>query len=264
RIPGARSGSTLDTIGSDLNKAYQKGRDKILDKAAAKVADPDDGKKPNLRVARDVLWNGAITDDEVCAEYFGGILAASRTDDGTDDGAMHYLDVIKSLSSKQLHLHYCIYFAIQRQLREAGNPLNVGQQAELGAVHVFLALRELQSIGLKPENDLTVLHRVGLLAEFQTNSVSLEGEKILPYSSCVATTFGCMLYAVAFNKFESWRGFATSDYGTLANVRNAKLQAPTLDGLIATAGLKPATNNVSAEPIPASEGPPNQPSPETT
>jgi hypothetical protein len=60
-------------------------------------------------VARDVLWNGALTNDEVCAEYFGGILASSRSEDGSDDGVIYYVDVIKSLSSKQLKLHYVIY-----------------------------------------------------------------------------------------------------------------------------------------------------------
>jgi len=50
----------------------------------------EDGKAANLRVTRDVIWNGAVTDDEVCAEYFGGILAASRTEDGKDDSAIQF------------------------------------------------------------------------------------------------------------------------------------------------------------------------------
>ncbi len=60
-------GKTLAEMGDDLNKMYKSNRDKLLAKAAKKVADPNDGAKPNLRVARDVIWNGAVTDDEVCA-----------------------------------------------------------------------------------------------------------------------------------------------------------------------------------------------------
>ena len=93
-------GKTLAEMGDDLNKIYKANRDKLLSKAAAKVVDPNDGAKPNLRVARDVIWNGAVTDDEVCAEYFGGILAASRSDDGKDDSALIFVDCIKALSSK--------------------------------------------------------------------------------------------------------------------------------------------------------------------
>ena len=55
-----------------------------------------------------MIWNGAVTDDEVCAEYFGGILAASRTEDGKDDSAIQFVDCIKAMSAKQLHLHYAI------------------------------------------------------------------------------------------------------------------------------------------------------------
>ena len=58
-------GKTLAEMGDDINKVYKANRDKLLAKAASKVTNPDDGAKPNLRVARDVIWNGAVSDDEV-------------------------------------------------------------------------------------------------------------------------------------------------------------------------------------------------------
>ena len=119
-------GKTLAEMGDDLNNVYKSNRDKLLAKAASKVDDPNDGAKPNLRVARDVIWNGAVTDDEVCAEYFGGLLAASRSEDGKDDSALIYVDCIKALSSKQLHLHFVIYDSLQSLLLKAGKNLNPG------------------------------------------------------------------------------------------------------------------------------------------
>jgi len=101
-------GTALATIGEDINKMYVKGRDKIVDVATKKIDNPDDGKKVNLRAARDVLWNGAITEDEVCVEYFGGMLAAARSEDGKDDGVVHYVNTIKAMSARQLELHYVI------------------------------------------------------------------------------------------------------------------------------------------------------------
>lgn len=78
-------GPTFDTIGDDLQKLYAAGRDRIIGRAAAKVDDLDDGRRANLRVARDVLWNGAFSESEVCVEYYAGLLAASRSVDGLDD-----------------------------------------------------------------------------------------------------------------------------------------------------------------------------------
>lgn len=63
-------GPTLDEIGTDLQKLYSIGRDKILSVAVRK-SNVNDGKKANLRVARDVFWNGSFTDEAICAEYFG-------------------------------------------------------------------------------------------------------------------------------------------------------------------------------------------------
>ena len=51
----------------------------------------DDGKQANLGVSRDVLWNGAFSTESICAEYFGGILASSRSEDGKDDSAIPFV-----------------------------------------------------------------------------------------------------------------------------------------------------------------------------
>lgn len=92
-------GKTADAISTDLASLYTSGRDKIAQVAIRKVKNPDDGKIANIRVARDVFWNGSYSDESICAEYFGGILAASRSSDGKDDTGVFYVDIIKSLSS---------------------------------------------------------------------------------------------------------------------------------------------------------------------
>src|SRR3989339_1252855 len=125
-------GKTLDVISADIANLYQKGRDKIIEKVTSKIANIDDGKTANLRVARDVFWNGSFSDEAICAEYFGGILASSRSDDGADDTGVYYVDLIKSLSSRQLKLHYIIYICFNRTLvsdpSKAG--VNPGQDTE--------------------------------------------------------------------------------------------------------------------------------------
>ena len=130
-------GSALASMGDDINKLYAKGRDKIVEMAIKKVGNPDDGKKVNLRSARDVLWNGAIADDEVCTEYFGGMLAAARSEDGKDDAVVNYVDTIKAMSARQLELHYVIYKAWQSLLISAPTAINVGQGSEVQKHHIF-------------------------------------------------------------------------------------------------------------------------------
>jgi hypothetical protein len=118
-------GPVLTEIGEDLKNVYSKGRDNLTSAAYRKIPNPEDGKQANLRVARDVLWHGGFTEDEVCAEYFGGILASSRSTDGKEDECIQFVDVCKSLSARQLHWHYLCYSALNEILRSAGKKVNI-------------------------------------------------------------------------------------------------------------------------------------------
>src|SRR3989344_8462949 len=102
-------GPTLDMVGEDFQKLYEKGRDLIIEKAKGKIENIDDGHRANLRIAREVFWSGSFSEEAICAEYFGGILASSRSKDGKDDDNLYFVNVIKNLSSTELHLHYIIY-----------------------------------------------------------------------------------------------------------------------------------------------------------
>ena len=243
-------GKTLAEMGDDLNKMYKANRDKLLSKAVKKVADPNDGAKPNLRVARDVIWNGAVTDDEVCAEYFGGLLAASRSEDGRDDSALIYVDCIKALSSKQLHLHFVIYSSLHKLLVEAGSPIKPGMQNELSRNKVWFATNELMRLGLNPVIDMNVLHRQGLVSGYALNQ-HVVGTKALPYSQASPTTFGVLLYAAALNYLNAWHQFGSASFAPIAaEIPLPTLVAPNLDALCKLAGL--------GDPPPPSQ-PPTQP-----
>lgn len=243
-------GKTLAEMGDDLNKVYKSNRDKLLAKAASKVVNPDDGAKPNLRVARDVIWNGAVTDDEVCAEYFGGLLAASRSADGKDDSALIYVDCIKALSAKQLHLHFVIYNSLQSQLLKSGKNINPGMQDELSRTEVWFAANELMGrLGLNPIIDLNVLHRQGLVSAYATNN-HVVGDKSLPYVKANPTTFGVLLYAAALNSLPTWRQFGQSAFTHACEIPLPALCASTLDELCLLTGLTPAPAPTIDTPAP--------------
>ena len=211
-------GPVLGELGEDMKKLYAGGRDRILKSGYKKVSDPDDGKVLNLRVTRDIFWNGAYSESEICAEYFGGMLASSRSEDGEDDSVLQFVDVVKSLSSKQLALHYTIYTVLNKVLVASGKGINVGLSSEIQKEKIFFATMELDKhLKLDTDTNLNILHRQGLLNEYR-KELHMEEKGALPFVSCVPTTFGILLYCASHNSFKEWRQFGTKDFGEFDGV----------------------------------------------
>jgi hypothetical protein len=236
----------LGSIGDDINSLYaisKKGASEIVLKAYNKIANKDDGKKANLRVARDVFWNGSFSDESICAEYFGGILASSRSDDGKDDNGIHYTDVIKSLSSKQLQLHYVVYNSLNKLLTKEDESVNVGQATELQQKSIWFSAIELaEQLKLKIDTDLNVLYKQGLLAEYKVDKSNLEDSRVFQYVMVKPTTFGVLLYAIAHNKFETWKQFSDNDFGNFEDVSLPRHFSNSLSNLLVDVGVKQEEN----------------------
>ena len=211
-------GPVAGEFGADLLKLYRGGRDRILIAAIKKIKDINDGRLANAHVARDVMWNGAIAESEACTEYFAGILASSRSEDGIDDAAIQYAEVVKSLSSKQLHLHYIIYHCLGELWRSAGTSINVGHVGDLSRKSVWFDAVELASkLGLRIETDPTILHKEGLIQGWQLDVHDLDG-KTISFFQVGPTTFGVLLYACAHNQLEQWLTFPSREFGHFADV----------------------------------------------
>ena len=247
-------GPTLDTLGEDFNKVYQIGRDKIIESAKKKIKNINDGASANLRVSRDVFWNGSFTDEAICAEYFGGILASSRSKDGKDDAGVFYIDIIKSLSSGQLKMHYLIYRSLNKLLLADQNKknLNPGQSSELQREEIIFPL--LGGILNQFGNDdlgavLHGLHSKGLIGVFQTDNHALEEGRTLPYAKMNPSTLGVQLFAIANNMFSDWRHFSTVNFGDFESVELPKVYDQNLDGLLKKLGLKKEPVSITPEKV---------------
>ena len=231
-------GKTAEEISKDISSLYSKGRDKIVEFSTRKITNIDDGKQANLRVARDVFWGGSFTEEAICAEYFGGILASSRSTDGKDDSGIYYVDVIKSLSSTQLHLHYVLYRSLNKLLisDSSKNTLNVGQNAELNSVRLYFSVIELNSIGLSVDTDLEALYRKGLIHEYKTDNHNFADSenktKILPYTMIVPTTLGIQLLCIANNLLTDWRLFPVKDFGDFQDIKTCMYFDSSLEKII--------------------------------
>jgi hypothetical protein len=228
-------GPVLGELGEDMKKLYARGRDKILIAGYKKIKNKKDGKSANLRVTRDVFWNGSFTDDSICAEYFGGILASSRSDDGKDDSGVFYIDLIKSLSSNQLKAHYLIYTALNQLLivnSEKAN-LNPGQSKEVNKETVYLSFVEFNEILENADlgRELHALYSKGLISSFQTSSHKISDEQVLPYIEVNPTPLGIQLYAVAHNELAKWRNYATYNFGEFSEVKKAEYYDQSIENL---------------------------------
>jgi hypothetical protein len=64
------------------------------------------------RVLKNVLQEGYFCDDQLQAEYLGGILASSKSSIARDDRGVTYSVLLSSLSSYQIRTHYLLYSCI--------------------------------------------------------------------------------------------------------------------------------------------------------
>ena len=225
-------GATSILMSDGFKEAWAISWQKIMENAATKTPDLDDGKATNLRVTCEVFRHGSITDDPICIDYFGGILAASRSTDGKNDTAIHYLDCIKAMSAKQLHLHYAIYSSAQRLFVKSGKHPNVMQGSELTTAPVWLSSIELSRLGLQQDFDLPVLHRLGLVSEYKTDVHRLQDNQVVPYSMLKITTFGVLLYCAAMNKLLFAREFPFRVFEGNPEIAVPQCFGATIEGLI--------------------------------
>ena len=71
-----------------------------------------------------VLEEGPFCDDELGAEYFGGVLASSRTAAGRDDRGACLVGLVGRLSTYQIRSHFIFYSAVHALYQ--GSTENIG------------------------------------------------------------------------------------------------------------------------------------------
>jgi len=233
-------GPTLDVIGVDLANLYEKskvGVTRIAIAAKNKIAKSpkpikDDAVlKANPRIARDVFWNGSFNEEMVSAEYFGGVLAQSRSENGKDDGAIFYLDIIKSLSSTQLLMHYLVYSAINNLAVTAPTPasVNPADNSDINNWRVYINTNELTHFGINLEQDIQALFQKGLISNFKYGPELLASETSLHVTSMTPTTLGIQLYAVASNELRGWKEFGNRFFDNFEMKESLKSSSFLLD-----------------------------------
>jgi hypothetical protein len=133
-------GPTADYVGGEVKGLVEKcniNLDNVFAKAVHKLGPKvDEPGSVNPRVLKHVFDEGRFCEDEVTAEYYGGILASARSENGRDDRAVTYLSLIKDLSTYQVRMHYLIYTLVRRLYSSTTLEIGRAEIAQKMAVYI--------------------------------------------------------------------------------------------------------------------------------
>lgn len=89
------------------------------------------------RVLKEVLDEGSYCDDPLTAEYFGGVLASSRSQVSRDDRGAHWSSLVARLSAYQVRSHFLIYRAICDRFAGQDFQFNMDDRPKLSVLLQF-------------------------------------------------------------------------------------------------------------------------------
>jgi hypothetical protein len=118
------------------------------------------------RVVQRILMEGAFCEDQLAAEYFGGVLASSRSEVPRDDRAATLVALLGRLSTYQIRAHFIVYRAMKASL--TGDGISKGNSAILIREESFLRaldLSENEDAGSIVSHALHGLSREGLVVQ---------------------------------------------------------------------------------------------------
>lgn len=90
------------------------------------------------KVLKGIINEGSYSDDFLSVDYFGGVLASSRTGISRDDRGAYFNALIGRLSAYQLRLHYIIYHTVKELYN--GDDANVAIDQERNKLKIFIPI----------------------------------------------------------------------------------------------------------------------------
>ena len=126
---GKLLGPTADYLGGELQEFTKKRIEnvgKIFSTAEEKLGDDinNPGQVPP-KVLKTIVNEGSYCEDSLAVDYFGGILASSRTELGRDDRGARIARILDGMSTYQIHSHYIIYSLIRKLFSDSGYFFNL-------------------------------------------------------------------------------------------------------------------------------------------
>ena len=148
-------GPTAEYIGDNMRGWTEKGAtnvSKIFQKAEEKLGDEinEEGAVPP-KVLKEILDSGFFCDDELGQEYFGGVLASSRTSVSRDDRGATYVALIGRMTTYQIRAHYVLYHIVKQVYNGCGALMSTLDRHQLEIFVPFDSF--LASLDFVPEEE---------------------------------------------------------------------------------------------------------------
>lgn len=147
-------GPTADYLGGELEEFTRKRINNvgsIFGNAEKKLGDKinEPGTVPP-KVLKTIINEGSYSEDEIAVEYFGGVLASSRSELPRDDRGARIARALDNLSSYQLRCHYLIYSTISNLFK--GQEQSLHQHTGRSKLEIFMPLEGFaNSMGVSQE-----------------------------------------------------------------------------------------------------------------
>jgi hypothetical protein len=191
------------------------------------------------RILKHILNEGDFCEDKLTSEYFGGLLASSRTGEQKDDRGLTYLAVVSNMSTYQIRTHYVFYSIIEKLFK--GQNFQFSIEEDCNKMRVFLPLNVyLESMGTDKDKEVLTIHslvglrRLGLINSYAIGPKETISQYYPPANSggllFTPTTFGVELYLWA-------HGYANTPVNSFLDKENqfAKSELVSIpDGAIST------------------------------
>lgn len=201
---GRLLGPTLDLYGEEFKQWNQEllnrrrlNVDRIFANAERKLGNRiyEDG-TVSPRVLKEILDDGSYTEDALTAEYFGGVLASSRSGITRDDRGAAIAKLVGRLSVYELRTHFLVYRLAKEIFSGKIQPAQFADHQAL--MHIFIphdAYRAAMEFEEQEHFDAILSHALyglsheGLLADFTSGSIEELRQELyrVPASGIVVT-----------------------------------------------------------------------------
>ena len=206
------------------------------------------------KVLKTIVNEGSYCEDSVAVDYFGGILASSRTELGRDDRGARIAKILDAMSTYQIRSHYVFYSLIKKKFSDSGYMYNLDDRHKMQLfipINVYIASmqfdeKELEQFGAILNHALFGLNNDDLIETFQYGpednikkhypGASSDGILVTP------SAFGAELYLWGYGEGNKALSFALND-GELTDLPDVPLY---LDGVEATSN----EHNKASNPTP--------------
>lgn len=151
-------GPTADYVGGEVKNFVEKcnvNLDNIFIRAKEKLGSRiDEEGQVSPRVLKHVIDEGRFCEDSIVADYYGGVLASSKSEIERDDRGVSVLSSIKSLSVYQLRMHYLFYSLVYSLYKGKGKSLGT-DRAQM-SIYIPLSVY-LEAMAFSPSEDASAI-----------------------------------------------------------------------------------------------------------